>query len=41
MKELKRTIKDKELENQSVTDDLLQLNVAVNERRHIHQVNGM
>ena len=39
-KELKKTIQDKEEENSLLDAELQDINVAVNERRHIHQVNG-
>ena len=41
IKELKRTIRDREEENGRLSDDLQDLNVSVNERRHINEVNGM
>ena len=40
LKELKKIIKDKTEENGSLGTELEELNVSVNERRHIHEVNG-
>lgn len=40
LRELKRIIKEKAEENSALTKELEELNVSVNERRHIHEVNG-
>ena len=40
IRDLNRTIKDKESENSAISVELEELNVTVNERRHIHEVNG-
>ena len=40
LKELGRTIKGKGVENGSMDSDLMELNVQVNERRLIDEVNG-
>lgn len=40
MKDLKKIIKEKSEENGTLSKELEELNVAVNERRHIHEVNG-
>ncbi|KAK2163683.1 hypothetical protein LSH36_75g07025 [Paralvinella palmiformis] len=39
-KELRKTIQDKEEENSLLDVELQDINVSVNERRHIHQVNA-
>lgn len=41
VRDLKRTIQDKKDENNRVSVELEELNVSVNERRHINEVNGM
>ncbi len=41
LKELKRVIKERTEENAGLTKELEELNVSVNERRNIHEVNGM
>ena len=38
--ELKATIKQRDNDNGALDKDLMELNVAVNERRHIDNVNG-
>ena len=40
VKELKKTIKDRNDENDELANELEDLNVSVNERRNIHEVNG-
>ena len=40
MKELKKTIKERGEENERLSQDAENKNVSVNERRHIHEVNG-
>ena len=40
LKELKKTIKERTEENASLSKELEELNVSVNERKHIHEVNG-
>lgn len=40
MKDLERTIKSKENENEQLLKELEDLNVSVHERKHIEQVNG-
>jgi septal ring factor EnvC (AmiA/AmiB activator) len=40
LKELQKVIREKQEENKSLDKDLGKLNVDVNERRHIHEVNG-
>ena len=40
MKDLKRTVRDKADENNSMSSELQEINVSVNERRVIHEVNG-
>ena len=39
-KELKKIIRDREDENMELDNDLEDLNVSVNERKHIQEVNG-
>lgn len=38
--ELKRTAKDKDLENRILLNDIEELNVSVNERQHIHEASS-
>lgn len=40
MKDLGKTVKSRDSENSSMDNDLAELNVTVNERRHIDEVNG-
>ena len=40
LKELKKTVGDRDTENSALSGELEDLNVSVNERRHIHEVNG-
>lgn len=40
LKELRKTIKQKEEENRALERELEELNVSVNERQHIDDVNG-
>ena len=40
LRDLKRIIKERADENAALTKELEELNVSVNERRHIHEVNG-
>ena len=40
MAELRSTIKQRDGHNSALDEDLKELNVAVNERRHIDEVNG-
>lgn len=40
IKDLGKTIKSRDSENFSMDNDLAELNVTVNERRHIDDVNG-
>ena len=40
LRDLKRIIKERAEENAALTKELEELNVSVNERRHIHEVNG-
>ncbi len=40
MKDLKKTVKERQEENKRLAAELEELNVSVNERRHIHEVNG-
>ena len=40
MRELRRTIREKTEENAELTRELEELNVSVNERLFIHEVNG-
>ena len=40
MKELRKNVKERDGENYALNGELEELNVSVNERRHIHEVNG-
>ena len=40
LKELSRTIKAKDSDNSNIDTDLMELNVTVNERKLIDEVNG-
>ena len=40
VKDLKKTIKERQDENGELSNELEDLNVSVNERRNIHEVNG-
>ena len=40
LRDLKRIVKERADENTALTKELEELNVSVNERRHIHEVNG-
>ncbi len=40
LRDLHRVIREKQEANEALTQELEELNVSVNERRHIHEVNG-